>query len=94
MSMSEVAKKAVIGLVGEVSASMTRMEAERDLIKEALKAIADEHDLDKKVLRKMCRTYHKQRFHTEVEDNEMFVTAYKEVFGIRDEFDDEQTGDE
>jgi hypothetical protein len=87
--MSEEAKKAVKGLVGEVSGSMTRMEAERDLIKEAIKAIADDHDLDKKILRKMCRTYHKQRFHTEKQDNEEFETAYAEVFDIHDETDDE-----
>ena len=91
MSMSEEAKKAVKGLVGEVSASMTRMEAEKDLIKEAIKAIADDHDLDKKLLSKMCKTYHKQRFHTEKQDNEEFETAYAEVFDIKDEFDDEST---
>lgn len=89
MSMSEEAKKAVKGLVGEVSGSMTRMEAEKDLIKEAIKAIADDHDLDKKLLAKMCKTYHKQRFHTEKQDNEEFETAYAEVFDIQDEYDDE-----
>lgn len=91
MSMSEEAKKAVKGLVSEVSASMTRIEGERDLINEALKQIASDHDLDKKILRKMCKTYHKQRFHTEKQDNEEFETAYAEVFDIKDEYDDENT---
>jgi hypothetical protein len=91
MNLSEEAKKAVKGLVGEVSASMTRMEGERDLINEALKRIASDHDLDKKILRKMCRTYHKQRFHTEKQDNEEFEATYAEVFDITDEHDDEST---
>ena len=91
MSLSPEAKKAIKGLVGEVSGAMTRMEAERDYIKEAIKAIADDHELDKKILKKMCKTYHQQRFHTEKQDNEQFETTYAEVFDIKDEFDDEST---
>ena len=89
MTMSNEAKKAIKGLVAEVSGSMTRMEGEKSLIKEAIATIAKDHDLDKKVLRKLCKTYHAQRFHTEKQDNEEFIETYAEVFDIKDEFDDE-----
>lgn len=82
MSLSPVVKKAIKGLITEVSDSMTRIEAERDLIKSALSEIAEEHELDKKILRKMAKTYHKQRFHTEKEDNEKFEETYAEVFDV------------
>lgn len=68
---------------------MTRMEAERDFVKEAIAAVAKDHDLDKKILRKMCKTYHQQRFHTEKQDHEQFENTYREVFDIKDEYDDE-----
>jgi predicted transcriptional regulator len=89
MSLSPEVKKAIKGLVTEVSGSMTRIEGERDLIKEAISKIAEDHELDKKILRKMCKTYHAQRFHTEKQDNEQFETTYCEVFDITDEYDDE-----
>ena len=91
MSLSEHAKKAIKDLVGEVSGAMTRMEGERDFVNEAIKAVADEHELDKKILSKMCKTYHKQRFHTEKQDNEQFESTYSEVFDIKGEYDDEST---
>ena len=91
MTLSVEAKKAIKGLVGEVSGAMTRMEGERDFIKEAISAIAKDHDLDKKILSKMCKTYHKQRFHTEKQDNEQFENTYAEVFDIADEYDGEST---
>ena len=89
MTISAEAKKAIKGLVTEVSGSMTRIEGERDLIKEAITSIAKDHDLDKKILRKMCKTYHAQRFHTEKQDNDEFIETYAEVFDIKDEYDDE-----
>jgi predicted transcriptional regulator len=92
MSLSPEVKKAIKDLVGEVSNSMTRMEAERDLIKEAISSIAKDHELDKKILRKMCRTYHKQRFHTEKQDNEKFEETYSDVFDVIE--DNEDNGDE
>lgn len=89
MSLSPEVKKAIKDLVGEVSGSMTRIEGEKDLIKDAIAAIASDHELDKKILKKMCMTYHKQRFHTEKQDNDQFEETYAEVFDIKDEYDDE-----
>lgn len=92
MSLSEHAKKAIKDLVGEVSGAMTRMEGERDFIKEAIVKVAEDHELDKKILRKMCKTYHAQRFHTEKQDNEQFENTYAEVFEI--EVDGDTNADE
>lgn len=85
--MSPEAKKAIKGLVGEVSGSMTRMEGERDFQKEAVKRIADDHDLDKGLLKRMCKVYHNQRFNTEKEDFDEFETIYTEVFELNQESD-------
>lgn len=67
--------------MGEISASMTRIEAERDLIKEIVNKLNDEHNLPKKALSKMARAYHKQSFTKEVEEQEEFQTLYETVLG-------------
>lgn len=90
-NLSDIQKKAIKGCVQEVSNALTQIESHRDFIKEAISAIAKDHDLDKKILNKMCKTYHKQRFHTEKQDNEQFENTYAEVFDIADEYDDEST---
>ena len=78
--LSNVAKKLVKDLTSEVSASMTRMEGERDLIREAIKGVADETENEAKVLRKLCKVYHQQNFNTSVADNEFFEETYQTIF--------------
>lgn len=44
----------------EISASLTRIEAERDHINEIIQTLQDEFELPKKHMRKVARVYHKQ----------------------------------
>jgi len=44
----------------EISASLTRIEAERDHINEILQDLQDQHELPKKYMRKVSKVYHKQ----------------------------------
>ena len=71
---------AIKGIVTEVSASMTRMEGERDLINESIKAVAADHEIDKKVLRKLASIYHKQMYHTIKQENEQVEESYQFLF--------------
>jgi len=63
----------------ELSASMTRVEAERDLIKNIKDDICEELQLNRKVLNKLARTYHKGNFSEEQEINKNFETLYETV---------------
>jgi hypothetical protein len=72
-------KKKLKGAIQEISNSMTRMEAERDLIKEIIKEQSDQFQIPKKILAKIAKTYHKQNLTQEVEDHEDFVELYEEV---------------
>lgn len=78
--LDEVGKKALRDFCGEMSASMTRAEAERDLQKEAIKEFADKYEIDKKILRKMARVYHKQNFYTVSGEQNQFEKVYTQVF--------------
>jgi F420-0:gamma-glutamyl ligase-like protein len=76
---SPVDKKKLKDAILEISKSMTRMEAERDLIKEIIKEQSDQFQIPKKILAKIAKTYHKQNLTQEVEDHEDFVELYEEV---------------
>ena len=55
-------RKAIYDAIREISNSMTRMEAERDLISETLKAVKDKFELPPKYTRTLAKIYHKQNF--------------------------------
>jgi len=64
-------------MLGEISGSMTRMEAERDLIRETIKTMSDEFQLPKKTLNRMAKVYHKQNYTQEVAEHEEFEDLYQ-----------------
>ena len=66
------ARKEIMDMVKEVSGSFTRQEAERDFVKEAIKASSDKHGIPKKMLSKFSRAYHKSSFASVVNENEDF----------------------
>lgn len=67
--------------IQELSNSMTRIDGEREYIRESVKAASEEHGINKKVLRKMATAYHKQNFMEEVANQEEFENVYKDVIG-------------
>ena len=72
-------RKKFFNAIKEISGSMTRIEAERDLIREIVKDQSDTHQIPKKIINKIARTYHKQNL-TEVEaDHDEFVEIYEKV---------------
>ena len=76
VTYSDEATKAIKGMVSEVSAAMTRMEGERDLISESIKEVAKNHGIEPKVLRKLANIYHKQMYHTVKTENETVEESY------------------
>jgi len=67
------------GAIQEVSNSMIRTEAERDLIREIVKEQSDTLQIPKKVISKIAKTYHKQNLAQEVADHEDFVELYEKI---------------
>lgn len=60
----------------EISNSLTRTEAERDLIRDIIKTTCDQFELDKKIFRRLAKVYHRRNFSEEVADNDAFEHAY------------------
>ena len=78
---SDADKKKIKDALFEISASMTRMEAEKSLIKEILSNIEEEVEIPKKFMSKMAKVYHKQNYSSELADHEDFTTLYETITG-------------
>ena len=57
---SDEDRKRIRGAMEEISNSYTRVEAERDFVKDAINDLSEEVDIPKNILRKMARIFHKQ----------------------------------
>lgn len=72
-------RKAIYDALKEISNSMTRIEAERDLIREAIGNTCENFNLNKKTFRRMAKVYHRQNFNQEKEEHEEFETMYSVI---------------
>lgn len=77
-----VDQKTILDAVKEADNSMYRIESERDQIKAIVDALAEQFpDLNKKYLRRLIKTYHKQNFQTVEGENEDFALLYETIVG-------------
>jgi hypothetical protein len=83
MALDATDRVEVLKGVKEISAAMTRMEAERDFIRDTKKKIADEQGLDKKALNRLIKTYHKGNFPDESSAWNEFAELYTSVVGAK-----------
>jgi hypothetical protein len=72
-------KAKVLGCLQEISNSLTRIEAERDLIKEILEKMQDECEIPKKLSRKLAKVYHKRNRVEVEEENNTLMEIYDNV---------------
>jgi hypothetical protein len=79
MNLTPEQKKDLQKAVQEISNSMTRMEAERDLIREIVKDQSQNLQIPKKIISKIAKTFHKQNLTQEIADHEEFVELYESV---------------
>ena len=75
------ARKAIKKCMDELSASMARIDGERNFIKEAIDNICEEYEMSKKTFRRLAKVYHKQNFSKEVAEHEEFETMYEQLTG-------------
>lgn len=79
-------RKKIRDALQEASNSMTRIEAERDLIKQIKSDLADEYGdagLNKKTIAKLVRVFHKRNFQEEQAAQSEFETLYEEIVNLK-----------
>ena len=79
MISNPAAKKRVSDSMQEISGSFTRIEAERDLIKNIICDLSEELEINKKLLRKAARAYHKQNLAEEQQQMEEVATLVESI---------------
>lgn len=78
-SLTTEQRKRLKGAIQELNDSLTRIAAERDFMKEAINDVSTELGIDKKVVRRMARTYFNASFNFEKEEQETFEQFYELV---------------
>jgi hypothetical protein len=81
MEIADQKKKAIADFCTEMSSSMTRAEGERDFQREAVKNIAEQYQIDKKMLKRIARIYHTGKFSSTQEENTELENTYTTIFG-------------
>jgi lysyl-tRNA synthetase class I len=76
-SLSDIDRKKLKAAIQELNDSMTRAAAEKDVQKDTITNICDSLGLDKKLVRKMGKTYFKANFNSEVEEQKTFEEFYE-----------------
>lgn len=76
---SEEDKRRIKGAMVEYSNSLTRIEAERDQMKNIIADLADEVDIPKKILTKLCVSYHKQNLSEQEAEIDDVAALYEAV---------------
>ena len=77
--LTEEDRKVFRKAIMELNDSMTRVGAERELQKETISELSNKLDIDKKLIRRMARTYFKANFNSEVQENTDFEEFYTTV---------------
>ena len=78
-ALNESQKTELKNAIRELNDSMTRVAAERDFQKEALKEISDKTGVNKKIIRRMAKVYFKSNYAEEQEENRQFEEFYDGV---------------
>lgn len=79
MALDQAQTLKLMGAVRDMSLSLTRIAAERELQKNIRNDICNELDLNPKVFNKIVKTYHKQNFVEEQNTHEEFETLYEQM---------------
>lgn len=72
-------KQTILNALKEISNSMTRIDSEKDLIKEIVEEVSDKTEVPKKYINKLARIYHKQNISEVKAENDDLETLYEAV---------------
>ena len=77
--LSEPDKEKLFKVIRDCSDSLTRMDAEKDLVREAISETAKKMQLPKQLVSRLVKVYHKQNYDEEIAVHEQFETLYETV---------------
>ena len=78
-SLGTAERKRLKDAIFEMNDSLVRAGAERDIQKEILEKVETDLNVDKKIIRRMAKTYYKSTFNKDVESDKLFESFYDVV---------------
>ena len=78
-TLTQTDKQKIKSGMQEIANSLTRMEAERDNIREIVNSISTEFEMNKRVIRKLGRIFHKHNIEEERAEQEEINNTYDAV---------------
>jgi len=75
-SFTEDDLKSIHDCLNEISNEMSKIEQNKEAIKDIIGALYDAHKIPKKVLNRLAKTHHKQSFQEEVTEDSEFEALY------------------
>jgi len=78
-----VDRKKIKDALIQISDSYTRIEAERELIKDIVADISEKFELEKKHIILNAKVYHKQNYSEQVSNSEEFQELYESLFEVQ-----------
>lgn len=80
MTLNPEEKKKLEKAIQELSNSMTRVDAEKDLMKDIIQETHDALGVDKKYIRKLATIWHKQNVNEVKTETDEVMELYEELF--------------
>jgi glucose-6-phosphate-specific signal transduction histidine kinase len=80
MTLNPEEKKKLEKAIQELSNSMTRVDAEKDLMKDIIQETHDSIGVDKKYIRKLATIWHKQNVNEVKTETDEVMELYEELF--------------
>lgn len=76
-------RKKVKDAISEISDSMTRIESERELIKDIVNDVSEKYEIPKKFVKSLATVYHKQSYSAVEAEQEEFTLLYETLFDLQ-----------
>jgi len=73
--------KKVVDAIQTINDSMTRVDAERDLVKDTINKLHEEIAFPKKLLRRLAKTHYRRSFESDTQENRDFESTYETITG-------------
>lgn len=78
-SLSPEELKMIVDAITTINDSMTRVAAERDLVKDTVNKIHEETGFPKKLLRRIAKTHYNRSFEMDLQENRDFESTYETI---------------
>lgn len=73
------ARKAILDGIKEISNQWAVVDGYKNSVKDILETLSEKHELPKKYLRRLARTYHNQTFEAQQSENDEFSILYETI---------------